>query len=161
MRWSEAGHLSQFVLSHALRQASVSLILGVRSISIHLIKMHRQTKRYRTMADAALLAGSARIFAGDRIDWPGLATFPFSPREQTKRPDPTLTKQIGVGRAANSLSRISRFRRGVEAQSARMTTESGNNKQSPNKAMERSRILVTDRAGARSAPSIRLAHLRR
>jgi hypothetical protein len=31
----------------------------------------------------------------------------------------------------------------------------------PNKAMERSRILVTDRAFARSAPSIRLAHLGR
>jgi hypothetical protein len=31
----------------------------------------------------------------------------------------------------------------------------------PNKAMERSRILVTDRADARSAPSIRLAHLGR
>jgi hypothetical protein len=30
MRWSEAGYLSQFVLSHALRQASVSLILDVR-----------------------------------------------------------------------------------------------------------------------------------
>lgn len=34
-------------------------------------------------------------------------------------------------------------------------------KTEPNKAMERSRILVTDRAGARSAPSIRLAHLGR
>ncbi len=32
-------------------------------------------------------------------------------------------------------------------------------KTEPNKAMERSRILVTDRASARSAPSIRLAHL--
>ena len=31
----------------------------------------------------------------------------------------------------------------------------------PNKAMERSRIAVTDRADARSAPSIRLAHLGR
>ncbi len=31
----------------------------------------------------------------------------------------------------------------------------------PNNAMERSQILVTDRAGARSAPSIRLAHLGR
>jgi hypothetical protein len=31
----------------------------------------------------------------------------------------------------------------------------------PNNAMERSRILVTDRAIARSAPSIRPAHLRR
>jgi hypothetical protein len=31
----------------------------------------------------------------------------------------------------------------------------------PNNAMERSRILVTDRASARSAPSIRLAHLGR
>ena len=30
MRWSEAGYLSQFVLPHALRQVSVSLILGVR-----------------------------------------------------------------------------------------------------------------------------------
>ena len=30
MRWSEAGYLSQFVLTHALRQVSVSLILGVR-----------------------------------------------------------------------------------------------------------------------------------
>jgi hypothetical protein len=30
MRWSEAGYLSQFVLTHALRQASASLILGVR-----------------------------------------------------------------------------------------------------------------------------------
>jgi hypothetical protein len=26
MRWSEAGYLSQFVLTHALRQVSVSLI---------------------------------------------------------------------------------------------------------------------------------------
>jgi hypothetical protein len=31
----------------------------------------------------------------------------------------------------------------------------------PNKAMERSQILGADRAGARSAPSIRLAHLER
>jgi len=30
MRWSEAGYLSQIVLTHALRQVSVSLILGVR-----------------------------------------------------------------------------------------------------------------------------------
>jgi hypothetical protein len=30
MRWSEAGYLSQIVLAHALRQASVSLILNVR-----------------------------------------------------------------------------------------------------------------------------------
>jgi hypothetical protein len=30
MRWSEDGYLSQIVLTHALRQASVSLILGVR-----------------------------------------------------------------------------------------------------------------------------------
>ncbi len=32
MRWSEAGYLSQIVLTHALRQASVSLILDVRHI---------------------------------------------------------------------------------------------------------------------------------
>ena len=31
----------------------------------------------------------------------------------------------------------------------------------PNKAMERSRMLVTDRADARSSTSIRLAHLGR
>ena len=30
MRWSEAGYLSQIVLTHAPRQVSVSLILGVR-----------------------------------------------------------------------------------------------------------------------------------
>jgi hypothetical protein len=30
MRWSEAGYLSRIVLSHALRQVSVSLILDVR-----------------------------------------------------------------------------------------------------------------------------------
>ena len=30
MRWSEAGYLSRIVLAHAPRQASVSLILGVR-----------------------------------------------------------------------------------------------------------------------------------
>ena len=29
MRWSEAGYLSQIVLTHALRQASVSLIFDV------------------------------------------------------------------------------------------------------------------------------------
>src|SRR5687767_5252417 len=34
-------------------------------------------------------------------------------------------------------------------------------KTEPNNAMERSRILVTDCAGAHSAPSIRLAHLGR
>ena len=34
-------------------------------------------------------------------------------------------------------------------------------KTEPNNAMERSRILVTDRAYARSAPSIRLTHLER
>jgi hypothetical protein len=30
MRWSEAGYLSQIVLTHALRQVSVSLIFVVR-----------------------------------------------------------------------------------------------------------------------------------
>ncbi len=32
MRWSEAGYLSRIVLTHAPRQASVSLILDVRLI---------------------------------------------------------------------------------------------------------------------------------
>jgi hypothetical protein len=32
MRWSEAGYLSRIMLTHAPRQASVSLILGVRQI---------------------------------------------------------------------------------------------------------------------------------
>ena len=37
MRWSEAGYLSQFVLAHALRQVSVSLILSVRQKSMKAI----------------------------------------------------------------------------------------------------------------------------
>ncbi len=47
MRWSEAGYLSQFVLTHALRQVSVSLILSVR----------QNMKKYITFVLAALLSG--------------------------------------------------------------------------------------------------------
>jgi hypothetical protein len=84
--------------------------------------MHLQTTRYRTLADVALWTGSARIFAGDRIDWLGLVASPCSSKEQTKRPDPTPTKQFGAGRLTNSFLRISEFGRGVDARLARMTT---------------------------------------
>ena len=161
MRWSEAGYLSRIVLSHAPRQASASLILGVRSISNHFIKMHRRTTRYRTLADVALLAGSARIFAGNRTDWIGLAAFPRSPGEQTRRPDPTPTKQIGAGRLANSLLRISRFGCGVDARSARKTTESRTITRSPNKAMVPTPVNVTVPAYAGPAPFTSAAHLER
>ena len=161
MRWSEAGYLSRIMLAHAPRQVSVSLILGVRSISNRFIEMHQQTKRYRTVADVALLAGSARIFADDRIDWLGLVTFPCSPGKQARRPDPTPTKQIGAGRLANSLLRISRFGCGVDARSARKTTESRTITRSPNKAMVPTPVNVTIPAYAGPAPFTSVAHLRR
>ena len=149
------------MLAHALRQVSVSHIFIVRSISNRFKEMHRQTKRYRTSADAALLAGSVRIFAGDRIDWLGLAASPFSPGEQTRRPDPTPTKQIGAGKLANSLLRISEFGCGVDARSARLTTESRIITRSPNKAMVPTPVNVTLLANARIAPFTSVAHLDR
>jgi len=123
--------------------------------------MHRQTTRYRSLADAALWTGSARIFSSSRIDQFGLAASLYLTEEQTKRRDPTPTKQNGAQRLSNSLLRISRFGCGVDARSARTMSEYKMITRSPNKAMEPTRILVTDRAGARSAPSIRAAHLRR
>ena len=50
MRWSEAGYLSQFVLTHALRQVSVSLILGVRQ------KKYMKRWKKLTVASLAVLA---------------------------------------------------------------------------------------------------------
>jgi hypothetical protein len=161
MRWSEAGYLSRIVLTHAPRQASVSLILDVRSISNRFIEMHRQTKRYRTLADATLSAGSAGIFAGNRIDWLGLATFPCSPGEQTRRPDPTPTEQVRADKLTNSLLRISEFRCGVDARSARLTTKSRMITRSPNKAMVPTPVNVTVLADARTAPFTSVAHLDR
>jgi hypothetical protein len=161
MRWSEAGYLSQFVLSHALRQASVSLILGVRSISSRFIEMHWQTTRYRTLAHAASWTGSARIFAGRRIDWLGLVASPCSPGEQARRRDPSPPEQTRVSRLANSFLRISEFGCGVDARSARMTTESRMINQSPNKAMVPTPVNVTILADARIAPFTSVAHLHR
>jgi hypothetical protein len=161
MRWSEAGYLSRIVLTHAPRQASVSLILDVRSISNHLIRMQRQTKRYRSPAGAARLAGLARIFAGYRIDWLGLEARPCFPGEQAARPEPTPAKQNEAPRLATHLLRISRFGRGVDAQSAPMTTESRNNNRSPNKAMEPTPVNVTFPASAGNAPFTSAAHLLR
>jgi hypothetical protein len=161
MRWSEAGYLSQFVLTHALRQASVSLIFDVRSIRSTLMKRHWQTKGYRTPADVVLLAVPPRIFSSSRIDRLGFVSFPWWSREQTRRPDPTPTNQPGAASGPKGVLRISRFGCGAYAQSAQMTTELETITRSPNKAMERSRLLVTDRAIARSAPSSRLAHLAR
>jgi hypothetical protein len=123
--------------------------------------MHRQTTRYRTLADVALWTGSARIFAGDRIDQLGLEASPYSPGEQTRHPNPMPTEQFGAGSASNSFLRISGFGRCFDARSARMTSEFRKNKQSPNQAMEPTRPNVTDRAFARSAPFGRAAHLHR
>jgi hypothetical protein len=161
MRWSEAEYLSRIVLAHAPRQASVSLILGVRSILIHFIEMHRQTTRYQTLADAAFWTGSARIFAGIRIDWLGLVASPCSPGEQTRRPDPMPARQIGAGRVPDSLLRISEVRRGVDARSTHTTTESRTITRSPNKAMVPTPVNVTILADARIAPFTSVAHLRR
>jgi hypothetical protein len=161
MRWSEAGYLSQIVLTHALRQVSVSLILDVRSISSRFIEMHWQTTRYRSPADAVLWAGSARIFASGRIDGLGLAASPCSPREQTRRPDPTPTKQFGAGRLTNSFLRISEFGCRVDARSARLTTESRTITRSPNKAMVPTPVSVTVPAYAGPAPLTSVAHLHR
>jgi hypothetical protein len=123
--------------------------------------MHRQTTRYRTLADVALWTGSARIFAGDRIDQLGLEASPYSPGEQTRRPDPTPTKQFRAVRLTNSFLRISEFGRGVDAGSARMTTESRMIKQSPNKAMVPTPVNVTVPAYAGPAPFTSAAHLHR
>jgi hypothetical protein len=59
MRWSEARYLSQFVLTHALRQVSVSLILGVR----------QKNMIFRTRATFSAQGASFR---------PSLAKLPFS-----------------------------------------------------------------------------------
>jgi hypothetical protein len=149
------------MLAHAPRQVSVSLILDVRSIRSILMKRHRQTKDYRSPADVAWFTVPPRIFSSSRIDRPGLVSFSYSPRERMRRPDPTPTQQFRVARGPKAFLRIIRFSRGVDARSARMTTESRMITRSPNKAMERSRLLVTDHAIACSAPSSRLAHLRR
>ena len=160
-RCSEADCLSRIVLTHAPRQATGSLIFDVRSISSRFIKMHRQTTRYRSPAGEAQWTGSARIFASRRIDWLGLVASPCSPGEQTGRPDPTPTKQIGAGSRSNSFLRISGFGCGVDAQSARMTSEFRKNTQSPNKAMVPTPVSVTILAGARIAPLTSAAHLHR
>ncbi len=161
MRWSEAGCLSQFVLTHAPRQASVSLIFDVRSIRAILMKRQRQAKDYQAQAALAWFTVPPRIFSSYRIDQLGLATCLYSPSEQIRRPDPRPTKQSGAVSGPKGFLRISRFGRGVYAQSARSTAESNMITRSPNKAMEPTRPNVTDRAGARSAPFGRAAHLHR
>jgi hypothetical protein len=123
--------------------------------------MHRQTTRYQTSADAALLAGSVRIFSGYRIDWLGLGAFPRSPGEQTRRLDPTPTKQIRAASPSNSFLRISEFGCGVDARSARWTTESRTITRSPNKAMVPTPVNVTIPADAGIAPFTSVAHLER
>jgi hypothetical protein len=161
MRWSEAGYLSRIVLTHAPRQASVSLIFDVRSISSRFIKMHWQTTRYRSPASVAQWTGSARIFAGSQIDWLGLAASPCSLGEQPRRPDPTPTGQFGAACLSNTFLRISRFGRCFDARSARTTTESRIITRSPNKAMVPTPVNVTIPAYAGLAPFTSVAHLHR
>jgi len=56
MRWSEAGYLSRIVLTHAPRQASVSLILGVRHTEQNDCPRPTPTNAYwRRRAEARLL----------------------------------------------------------------------------------------------------------
>jgi hypothetical protein len=153
--------MSRFLLTQAPRHLPPWLIFGVRSISIHVKEMHRQTTRYRSPAGVAQWTGSARIFAGRRIDQLGLAAFPCPPGEPTRRPDPSPTKPIRAGRLANSFLRISEFGCGVDAQSARVTTESRMITRSPNKAMEPTPVNVTVPAYAGPAPFTSVAHLHR
>ncbi len=153
--------MSRFLLRRKSRHLPPWLTFDVRSIRSSLMKRHRQMILYRALARVALWTGSARIFSSLRIDWLGLAAFPYLVGEQTRGRDPTPPKQFRAVRRSNGFSRIIRFVRGVDTLSPRITTESRNIKRAPNNAIERSRILVTDRAIARSAPSIRLAHLGR
>jgi hypothetical protein len=149
------------VLTHALRQASVSLIFDVRSIRAISMKRHRQTNRYRTQADDTWLAVPPRIFSSYRIGQLGLATCLYFPREQIRRPDPRPTKQSGAVIGPKGFLRISRFGRGVYAQSARSTAESTMITRSPNKAMVPTPVSVTILADARIAPLTSAAHLHR
>ncbi len=78
----------------------------------------------------------------------------------------TLLRSATIAYSISALEIRKRFRSPPRRRSTktiepiRMMREHQKQRQpAPNKAMERSRILVTDRAGARSAPSIRLAHL--
>lgn len=70
MRWSEAGYLSQIVLTHALRQVSVSLIFDVRQ------RMPEETYALRFEADAVGPAGKTRMviaisppYISEKGDW--------------------------------------------------------------------------------------------
>lgn len=164
MRWSEAGYLSQIMLTHALRQVSVSLILGVRQTDPFM----KSTPTYTTgrrCAIAHLLrpAGDQKrkelgLIAGAKVAV-------LAPAELT--PGSPL-RAATIAHSVSALEIRTRFRSPPRRRSTKITEPMRmmheHQKQrplEPNKAMERSRILVTDRAGARSAPSIRLAHLAR
>ena len=61
MRWSEAGCLSQFVLAHALRQPSVSLILDVRHKDTISPKIQAERRRrYSNHQPADILRGAEK-----------------------------------------------------------------------------------------------------
>jgi hypothetical protein len=153
--------MSRFRLTPESRHLPPWHIFIVRSISRHFIKMHRQTTRYRSPAGVAQWTGSARIFAGRRVDWLGLVASPCSPGEQTRRPDPMPTKPIRAGSLSNGFLRISEFGCGVDARAARKTTESRMITRSPNKAMVPTPVNVTVPAYAGPAPFTSVAHLRR
>ena len=153
--------MSRFRLTPDPRHLPPWHIFIVRSISSRLIEMHRQTTRYRSLADVAWWSGSARIFASSRIDQLGLDSFPWWSSEQAKRPDPTPTKQAGAPGFPNGDLRIRRFGHGVDAQSAPITAESRMITRSPNKAMVPTPVNVTVPAYAGPAPFTSVAHLRR
>jgi hypothetical protein len=72
MRWSEAGYLSQFVLTHALRQVSVSLIFDVRQNKAEMMRKHCIPKggrfSYVSLVLLIGLSGCAHHSVG-KIDW--------------------------------------------------------------------------------------------
>ena len=162
-RWSEAGYMSQVVLTHALRQVSVSLIFDVRQKRTILMRRHRQTRRHeRRSSGCRPLVGSPASCCLELANRSfGSGASPAKSGGRTRRRDPLPTKQGGawatmVPCPVERLARMKDLRAVAPADHEPLGVN-----QAPNNAMERSRMLVTDRAFARSAPSIRLAHLER
>ncbi len=192
MRWSEAGYLSQFVLTHALRQVSVSLILSVRQKKMTPIQSALLLALYGTPLAAGFVL-VACLFSRER--WALLAVgfacamlFAFGGLVLLK------SNFGGSGMGADWAAALAAVLIGVYACGgfligvgiilsrvralrfiAFLLVAAGlafpgiqlfhrlnpEKKTEPNKAVELSRLLVTDAANAASAPSNRLAHFGR
>jgi hypothetical protein len=178
MRWSEAGYLSQFVLTHALRQVSVSLIFDVRHSNHNMKQVTRMCATGSRCASAHLLrpAGDQKrevpgLLAGAKVERLASAVR-FAPLSRPAsgcdaqpsliayrryiEPPPTASgyvphatpNPVRLGRSANS--------RMVPARYPNQKTN-----QSPNQAMEPTPANVTIPAKAGLAPFASVAHLRR